>query len=163
MPHIFTSPLLLLTLLSLTSFLIGCSDSSEPAIQLNDPWLREAPPGATAMAGYLVIHNHGDADVSLNDAHSNDFDRIEFHQSVEENGVYKMIPHTNLNIPANGELALQPGSYHLMMIKPTRTLTAGDEVTMTLKFGSDNEMTLVMPVNKAMHSGGEDHSQHHHH
>lgn len=163
MPHTLRTLLHLLTLLLLTSLLTSCSDNSESTIQLHDPWLREAPPGATAMAGYLVISNHGDADVSLNSARSDDFDRIEFHQSIEENGVYKMLPHTNLNIPANSELALQPGSYHLMMINPKRTLTAGDEVTMMLKFGSDNEMTVVMPVNKAMHSGGADHSHHHHH
>lgn len=163
MPHILRTPLLPIALLLLTSLLISCSDSSDSAIQLHDPWLREAPPGATAMAGYLVIHNHSDSDISLNSASSSDFDRIEFHQSVEEGGVYKMIPHTNLNIPADGELVLQPGSYHLMMMNPKRTLTAGDEVTMTLQFGGDNEMTLVMPVNKAMHSHGEDHSHHHHH
>ena len=143
-------------------FLASCSDTPESVIEINDPWLREAPPGATAMAGYLIIHNHGDSDVSLNRANSVDFDRIEFHQSLEENGVYKMIPHTNLNIPANGTLALQPSSYHLMMINPKRLLTAGDEVTMTLTIGSDNTMTVAMPVTKAMHTPSEDHSHHHH-
>jgi copper(I)-binding protein len=154
----FRSTFTLVALLILAS----CSETPQSVIEINDPWLREAPPGATAMAGYLVIKNHTDADMSLNSAVSPDFGRIEFHQSIEENGVYKMLPHTNLNIPAEGSLALEPGSYHLMMINPKRNLTAGDKVSMMLKFGSDNEISVTMPVTKAMHINGDDHSHHHH-
>ena len=129
-------------------------------ISIDNAWLREAPPGASALAGYLTIHNLSAEDLSLNKAVSEDFGRIEFHQSLEEDGVYKMIPHTHLNIPANGKLALAPASYHLMMIDPMRTLTAGDEVNLTLNFSADLTMTVVMPVTKATHT--EDHSHHHH-
>ena len=150
---------LIVTLLSLFIF-SACSKSPEQLISIDNAWLREAPPGATALAGYLTIHNHNSEDLSLNNAVSEDFGRIEFHQSLEEDGVYKMIPHTHLNIPANGQLALAPASYHLMMIDPKRTLTAGDEVSLSLNFSADVSMTVVMPVTKATHT--EDHSHHHH-
>ena len=150
---------LIVTLLSLFIF-SACSKSPEQLISIDNAWLREAPPGATALAGYLTIHNHNSEDLSLNKAVSEDFGRIEFHQSLEEDGVYKMIPHTHLNIPANGQLALAPASYHLMMIDPKRTLTAGDEVSLSLNFSADVSMTVVMPVTKATHT--EDHSHHHH-
>ncbi len=150
---------LIVTILALFIF-SACSKSPESLISVDHAWLREAPPGATALAGYLTIHNLNSEDLSLNKAVSEDFGRIEFHQSLEEDGVYKMIPHTHLNIPANGKLALAPASYHLMMIDPKRTLTAGDEVTLSLNFSADLTMTIVMPVTKATHT--EDHSHHHH-
>ena len=150
--------LLSLVIISLF-FMTGCSQSPESQITIDNAWLREAPPGAVALAGYLTIHNHSSEDLSLNLATSEDFGRIEFHQSVEQDGVYKMIPHTHLNIPAHGELVLEPASYHLMMINPHRTLTAGDEINLSLNFGADLTQTIAMPVTKATHT--EDHSHHH--
>jgi hypothetical protein len=41
---------------------------------------------------------------------------------------------------------LKPGGYHVMLMKLTRPLAAGDEVTLTLDFSDGTTRTLTVPV-----------------
>lgn len=128
----------------------ACGENSPDAITIEEPWIREAPPNASAMAGYMRIVNNTDQDNTLVAATSNDFKVIEFHRSIEKDGVYKMVPYEKLLIPARQALELKPGDYHLMMIVPQRTLKSGDNVSVELSFADDSKAVLEMPVKKAV-------------
>ena len=47
-------------------------------------------------------------------------------------------------IPARGELVLEPGGLHLMLMEPQQSLTAGADVVLTLSF--DNGWTVEVDV-----------------
>lgn len=136
-------------------------------LQPEDPWVREAPPGAQALAGYLSIANHGPAARKLVGADCPDFGRVELHRSVIENGMARMLPQEFMPIPAGGRLELKPGDYHLMLIAPKRALREGDVVEVTLRFDDGSTQTVSMPVKKGMGMGHEhmhhDHEHMHHH
>lgn len=137
------------------------SGGAQTTLSVHNAWIREAPPTATALAGYLTIENHGVAPRKLIGAESPLFGSIELHRSTVKKGVARMAPQKSVSIPpAGGQVEFKPNGYHLMMLEPTRPLRAGKQVTVTLKFNGNESVTATMPVRNA---GGIDmHRQHHH-
>ena len=131
--------------------LSACQQQAEDAFQIENAWIREAPPGATAMAGYMRITNHSNKEVILQSANSPEFKAIEFHRSVDEDGVYKMIPQLHLHMAAQSSIELKPGDYHLMMFKPNRALKEGDTASINLVFSNNQIINTTVPVKKAQY------------
>jgi copper(I)-binding protein len=134
-----------------TLTLLACSQPSVKSIEIDAAWIREAPPGATAMAGYLSISNNSENNIILHSANSPAFKAIEFHRSIEKDGVYRMVPHLHLHIDANTTFELKPGDYHLMMFNPTRALKEGDSADINLVFSHDQVVSTTLPVKKAQY------------
>ena len=124
--------------------------ATENAIEISDPWVREAPPVATVLAAYMVINNHSAVDRTLVQVSSPVFETVEIHQMVMDNGMMEMKPQTELIIAANSQRILKPGGYHLMLMgrKKEITLVAGDNVDLTLKFADGEEITFTVPVRR---------------
>lgn len=129
-------------------------------LTIDEAWIREGPPNAMALAGYIVIENQGSTARHLVGAASPAFGRIELHRSVHEGGVAKMVPQETMPIPAKGKLELKPGDYHLMMLKPARPLRAGDQVLVTLNLDNEEQASVTFRVKKAT---GDGHAHHYHH
>lgn len=97
-------------------------------------------------AVYLTIANAGAADETLTGVTSGVAGMVEIHQSVDEAGVMRMRPLVDgLVIPGGGEVTLEPGGYHLMLIGLTRSLEPGAAFEVTLEFANGGQ--VVMPVN----------------
>ena len=129
----------------------SCNQSSSNAISTADAWVREAPPNASMLAGYVTITNNSDQERILKSAKSKQFKMVEIHKTIVEDGVAKMRRQDDLPIPAGASLVLEPGSYHLMLMRPNSPLKANDEVTVTvsLQSGDDvKEIDIIMPVKK---------------
>ena len=135
---------LLLTLL-LTAY---CTVVLAGAPQVRDAWVREAPPGASMMAAYLVIENPGDKDITLVSVDSPAFAHVMMHQSVTVDGVARMQHQHSIPVPAHGSVALEPGGYHLMMPAPETRLTAGDKVEFVLHFDDQTRLPVTAEVRK---------------
>jgi copper(I)-binding protein len=154
--HISRTGLALVFLLSLA---VGAQPLPDP-LQVNEAWIREAPPNAMALAGYLTVNNSGTEDRQLVAVSSVDFKRVELHRSELVDGVARMIPQDRMPIPAAGRLELKPGDYHLMLMHPRRSLKVGDQVNAILSFDNERQLTAVFTVKKAR---GSAHQHHHHH
>ena len=66
----------------------------------------------------------------------------ELHASDTSNGVMTMRKVDAMDIPANGELTLKPGGYHVMLIGLNRPLVAGEKLPIKLKFEKAGEVTI---------------------
>jgi len=119
--------------------------ASAASLTTRDGWIRAAPPVAKVRAGYLVIENAGDAEVVLTDAKSPDFGAIEIHTMYDDAGTMRMRRVERLSVPAKGKVELKPGGLHLMMFRPQRTLSAGDEVEVAIS-GADATVTTKLVV-----------------
>lgn len=104
---------------------------SEP-LSAENAWIREAPPGAPVMAGYLRLHNHSDQPVRCSRASGADFGAIEIHRTLVEDGKSRMLRDQTVEVPAGGSAELAPGGYHLMLFRPQRPLAAGDTARVAL-------------------------------
>lgn len=112
--------------------LTACTQEKQTTLSIQDAWVRAAPPNATAMAGYLTIHNPSKQDRTLVSASSTQFNKVEFHRTVIKEGVARMRRQDELRIPAGGSLTLKPGDFHLMLLTPKASLKINDQVFVTL-------------------------------
>ena len=115
-------------------------------LNIQQAWIRPAPPNAPSLAAYFVIENKSNQDIRIIDSHSPAFDMTMIHNTVIEDGVAKMIHMDALEIPANSSVELAPLGTHMMLMRPEQTLSVGDEVSITLIDELDNEYQYTIPV-----------------
>jgi copper(I)-binding protein len=133
-------------LLIAAGILFTSTACSADGIVIENAWVRMAPPGAMSFAGYMTIDNPTDADVIISSASASDFEMSMMHETVVEDGLAKMKHHEELIIPAGGSFTFEPNGYHLMLMRPTRTLEPGDEVTLTFQITPGESASIDMPV-----------------
>lgn len=123
-------------------------------VEAHDFWARAALKDGNSAA-YMLLHNHGTEDDALVGASSDVADAVEIHLSqMKDDGTMEMIQQEAIALPADGEVELKPGSYHVMFIGLTRDLNTGDEITLTLHFQNAEDVTLTVPVMDAAEMGG---------
>jgi len=115
-------------------------------ITIRDGWVQEAPPSQKITAAYMVIENHGKADIALKRATSPVVDVIELHKMELSDGLMKMRRVESIKIPSVGEVELKPGGYHLMVIGLKQPLKEGDTVTISLEFNDGRRQSIEIPV-----------------
>jgi hypothetical protein len=147
-------------LLTLASLLLSFPLFADADLDIQEPWIREAPPTASVLAAYMVINNHGDSPAEITAITSPDFDHTELHQTRVEDGMARMVPVKRLEIPAAGTVSLEPGGMHLMLFTPKRPLREGDSVTLVILQRNGDPVTVKAPVLRK--TGGMDHQHHHH-
>ncbi|NJL04564.1 MAG: copper chaperone PCu(A)C [Chloroflexaceae bacterium] len=102
--------------------------------------------GGGNSAAYLRLVNTGGEADALVGASTDAAKIVEIHDMTMENGVMKMFPIEQIEIPAGGSAELQPGGLHVMLIDLNQDLNAGDEVELTLKLASGKEIQVTAPV-----------------
>ena len=91
-------------------------------------------------AGYLTIHNKSNKDFEIYRVKSNDFRKVELHQSVTKNGRTSMQKLEKLKIPANHEIKLEPSGIHLMLFEPKHKLQHNHEIPIYFFDENNNEV-----------------------
>lgn len=123
-------------------------------VEAHDYWARTGMMGGNSAA-YMMLHNHGTADDAVVGVSTDIADAAELHLSMMgDDGTMKMVQQEKLDLPADGELELKPGSYHIMLIGLKKDLNVGDEITVTLHFQNSEDITLTIPVKDAADMGG---------
>ena len=115
-------------------------------IEVSNSWARLIPNGMGAL--FLEIQNsHPESDI-LTQASSPNAKSVMIHQTERKNNITSM-KHLmrGINIPANGNISLKPGSYHIMLSGLDKDLKLGDKIEVTLEF-SKNKSITVKPVLK---------------
>ena len=108
---------------------------------------RTSPMAQGNGAAYMVVLNGTDAAVRLAAAASDVAAAVELHETIEENGVMKMVPRLDgFEIPAGGSVELKPGGKHVMLIGLVAPLQAGKPFSLTLTFDNGTTIDLSVPV-----------------
>ena len=115
-------------------------------MQIEKPWARATPPGATVAGGYLLIRNAGAAPDRLVSASTPAAAKVELHVHLHENGVMKMRQVTGYDVPAKGQFELKPGGAHMMFVDIRRPFKEGEKVPVTLKFEKAGELNAEFQV-----------------
>jgi periplasmic copper chaperone A len=121
---------------------------ADSAIVAEHAWVREAPPSAHMLAAYMTIRNATDRDAVLVNVESPQFRHVMLHKSEVVDGMARMVHQDEIRVPAQGSVALEPGSYHLMMPAPETRLSAGDRVDFTLTFADGDKIRVQAEVRK---------------
>lgn len=125
--------------------LAGVSEAGS-MLMVENAWIREAPPGVMAMAGYMTLHNPGQQERILVGAQSTAFSRVMLHRTVLEGGVSKMVHQHMIRLPAGEKVQFRPNDYHLMMLEPRQQPKRGDRVEVTLEFQNGETLQVSYEV-----------------
>ncbi len=139
------TPLLALTLLSLTACNQGGSAPEPATVQATGAICRPTPAGRQMTGCYLTLTT-ATAD-RLVSASSPDANIVQIHESRIESGMMMMRElREGMALPAGETVTLEPGGNHLMLLGVREPLVAGDTVTMTLTFESSPPLELTATV-----------------
>lgn len=119
--------------------------SREPVLEVEEAWIREAPEGATVLAGYMrVVHRHGDA-LELVGADSPHFARVELHATRTDGERMRMEQLDTVAL--SGDVTrFEPGGLHLMLMSPDGEVRAGDLIPVRLHFSDGRRLDADFEV-----------------
>jgi len=119
--------------------------AAEAGLTMSDAWVKTTTEAKSAAFG--VLHNAGDADVVVTGVTTPLTSKVELHETVASaDGSMKMQPKAGgFTVPAGGDLTLQPGGDHIMLMDLSAPITAGEDVSLTLqlKDGSTVKVTAT--------------------
>lgn len=126
-------------------------------IEVEDLWVRASAPGQTNGAGYLEIENDAKTPDRLLSVSSPAAERVELHEVVTEKGVAQMREVAQgVPVPADGEVKLRPGGYHVMFLKLKAPFAEGGKIPATLRFEQAGEVQVQFDVKPiAYHPAGD--------
>ncbi|MEO5339087.1 MAG: copper chaperone PCu(A)C [Magnetococcus sp. MYC-9] len=143
--------------LSVLFWLLSVATGWATGLEIRDPWVREAPPGAQALAAYMVMHNTGTVGKTVVGANTPLFARVEFHETLHQGGVATMVARDSLVVDAGGQVVLKPGGYHMMLLAPVKPLKAGDRVPLLLQLSDGSRVAVEAEVRVATTAGESKH------
>lgn len=115
-------------------------------VSASGAWIREAPPGAAVMAGYVTLKNSTAQEQDICHARSDAFDSVEFHTMSMDHGQMQMRALERLVVPAHGSATLEPGGMHLMLMQPRTRLTAGQKVRIDFYCSASDKVSVEFEV-----------------
>jgi periplasmic copper chaperone A len=135
-----------LLLLGGASAAVASTPACTPVIE--KAWIRAAPPGATALAGYAIVRNACTVPLAITGVSSGEFVMGMIHETVVLDGLSQMRHVKSLPVPARGELRFAPGGRHLMLMHPKRQLNPGDKVKVSLELVDGRQISAYFVVSK---------------
>lgn len=121
----------------------GAVDGCE-GLEISGAWIREAPPGATAVALYLQLRNTGSTAIVVDALGSPAFAHGMFHETVRDGDRVRMRHVERLTLAPGAALALAPGGMHGMLMRPAAPAPrAGEQIDVTLGCGGSSRQVTV--------------------
>jgi hypothetical protein len=116
-------------------------------LQVVDARSRATPPTAANGAAYLTVLNGTEETVRLVNVETDVAGVVELHETVNDNGVMRMIHQPEGFAVEPGEsLLLEPGGKHIMLMGLQEPLAAGDTYELTLVFADRDPMPITVSV-----------------
>ena len=133
------------------------------ALEIDHPYARETMANAPVAGGYMTIRNTGDTSDVLIGGSADFAGVVQIHEMKMDGDVMKMREiEGGLEIPPGGEVVLEPGGFHIMFMKLTEPLKAGEKRPVRLEFRQAGGIDVEFNV-EAMTPGGDmnhDHMDH---
>ena len=148
-----------ISIVSVCSVLLGggvfAQNAKVGGLQIENAYTRATVPGQQVAGGFMKIENKGAAD-QLISASSPAAGEVQLHEMAMEGNVMKMRQLKDIPMPAGGAVEFKPGGLHLMFMNIKAPLSAGETISVKLKFAKAGEIEVKFPVN-AMGAGAMKH------
>lgn len=140
--------------IALAALWVAGANAAGMGVMVKNPWIREAPPSAMALGGFMVLQNMTGKEIDLVGASSPDFKSAMLHRTIMKNGMSMMVHQRMIKVPAHGEVTFHPGGYHIMLMHPKHAMKVGDKIEITLKFADGRTLPVTFVVRAGMDGGG---------
>lgn len=115
-------------------------------LEIDAAWARASIGSSRPGAAYFTVRNLGDEADRLTGLSSPVSAMPMLHETTLSEGVSRMAHVEAAEIPAGGELTLEPGGMHVMLMELTTPLKEGATFPLTLTFEAGGEITVEVPV-----------------
>ena len=124
-----------------------------PAVEVDDAMVMLPVVPGRPGAAYFTLRTNNDP-TKIVSVTSPRIERIELHETREENGVSKMQPIADTTFPASGVMEFKPAGRHAMLFGLDPAVKAGDKIPLTFTFEPAPAVTVEAGVHAAgSHSG----------
>lgn len=139
----------------------GAHDYKHGTLQIDHPWTRATPKGATVAGGYMKITNTGTQPDRLIAASAPFVGDGMVHQMTMNQGVMQMRPlKDGLEIKPGETIELKPGSFHVMFMDLKIRLEQGHRVKGSLVFEKAGKIDIEYVVEAIGGEAKDGHSGH---
>ena len=125
----------------------------EPEVEVEDATVMLPVVPGRPGAAYFTLRANNDP-TRIVSVTSPKAERIELHETREENGISKMGPMKDLTFPPGGVLEFKPGGRHSMVFGIDPSLKAGDRISLTFTFEPATPVTVEAEVHAANSHAG---------
>jgi copper(I)-binding protein len=127
--------ILVASIVALAADAANAHDYKVGALEIDNPWSRAVPKGATVAAGYMTIKNTGTQPDRLVSGSTSVAGKFEIHEMSMDNGVMKMRQVAGgLEIKPGETVELKPESIHIMMMGLKKPIQQGKPFKASLMF-----------------------------
>lgn len=138
----------LISSLLLTGTLLLSGFVSAETFTIENPHVRATPPHSKNSAAFMLINNTSDKSYKLVAASSDISERVELHSHIMSEGMMKMRQVEDIEIKAEGNVELRPGSFHVMFLGLKAPLVEGQSIKLKLYFDNGDEIIVDAPIKK---------------
>ena len=124
--------------------LAACSEKA--AIEVENIFMHELPPGQSTGAIYMVLKNNTKQNLVLNYVHSGIASDVEVHRVLYENGMMQMRQVNHLTLDPGASLRFEPGGYHLMVMGIEKSPAVGETFELVMEFEDGYKITTPVEV-----------------
>ena len=128
--------------ITLILLLIGCDSLKTSDLIFNDLTVYAPRAGNRVTAGFTNITNNSPDTITINSISSPQFNVVEIHETIMNNGIASMIKINTLTILEKQSVSLKPGGKHLMLIDPVKRISEGEEIRLIFELSNNETMTL---------------------
>lgn len=132
-------------------------------LSVSGAYARSLPPTLPNTSAYMRLRNESGQDLRLSGVSTPAAASVSLHETVEEGGQLMMRAVPGLLLPAGGEVLLEPGGLHWMLMDLQAPLAPGAEIDFSLRFEDGSSLDLRLPVRSVFDEGSEGDSHQHHH
>ena len=109
-------------------------------------WVRPVPTGMKMTAGFGTVSNPGKEAIVFNSFSSPSFGEVSLHRTEKLVGVTRMREVDELRLEPGDSALLEPGGFHLMLMKPNSEVEAGQTVTIVMTTDDGRSFPFDVPV-----------------
>jgi copper(I)-binding protein len=121
---------------------LASAAAPKPAIQVQQAEVRIPAGGLPTTTAYMIVKNSADRPDRLVGAACGCASAVTLHESVNQNGVSRMLDVKAVDVPAKGEVSFTTGGLHLMFTGLKSPVKAGDKLAVTLNFERAGPITV---------------------
>ncbi len=137
-----------LVAVALCSAALPAQEFTLGSVAIAGPWSRAMPPNAPNGAAYFRVENHGGEPDRIVSARTDIAETVELHVHDMEGGMMKMRQVESIEVPAGGEVRLEPHGLHVMLFGLNQPLVDGESFKLTVVFEKAGELDLMVDIKR---------------
>ncbi|MFK7764763.1 MAG: copper chaperone PCu(A)C [Roseobacter sp.] len=128
------------------ALLMTATTAAAQDIKATDAYVPQSPPASMVQAAYMQLENATDKVRSVIGVEASGYGMAHLHSSDTKDGVATMTMVHQLDIAPGQSISLEPGSFHIMLMRPEAMAKVGDTVDLKLMFADGATLEVSAEV-----------------